>query len=120
MEVPAYNQTYVPVHLAGRVINAKQVNAQVHVYLHNRRRVFEYVVTHLCRSWLTDVDECREQHPCTQKCVNTIGSYRCACSDGYSLSRDGHSCQSIPSPPPRATPPSTSQTTVGGHADAGK
>lgn len=120
MEVPAYNPTYVPVHLAGRVINAKQVSAQVHVYLHNCRRVFEYVVTHVCLSWLTDVDECREQRLCTQKCVNTLGSYRCACSEGYSLSRDGQSCQSIPSTPLPATPPSTSQTTVGGHADAGK
>lgn len=62
-----------------------------------------------------DVDECKEQQPCAQTCVNTLGSYRCACRDGSSLTGDGRSCQSILS-----TPPSTSQTPVGGHTDAGK
>lgn len=66
------------------------------------------------------MDECSEQQPCTQGCVNTLGSYRCACGEGYSLAGDGRSCQRIPSTPPPATPPSTSQTTVGGHTDAGK
>ncbi|XP_062290103.1 epidermal growth factor-like protein 7 [Scomber scombrus] len=78
---------------------------------------------HQCQ---TDVDECSEQWPCAQECVNTAGSYRCACRDGFSLARDGRSCQSLPPPPrpasPPATPPSstqTSQATVGGHTDTG-
>ncbi|TNM92220.1 hypothetical protein fugu_019232 [Takifugu bimaculatus] len=67
----------------------------------------------------TDVDECKEQQPCAQTCVNTLGSYQCACREGSSLTGDGRSCQSIPSTPPPAPLPSTSQTPVGGHADAG-
>ncbi|XP_028272979.1 epidermal growth factor-like protein 7 [Parambassis ranga] len=69
----------------------------------------------------TDVDECSEQQPCAQLCVNTAGSYRCACRDGFGLAGDGRSCRSLPPPPPPpATPPSyPSQATVGGHTDAG-
>uniref|UniRef100_A0A3Q3VWR0 Uncharacterized protein n=1 Tax=Mola mola TaxID=94237 RepID=A0A3Q3VWR0_MOLML len=69
----------------------------------------------------TDVDECRQQKPCAQECVNTAGSYRCACRDGFRLAKDGRSCQSLPPPspppPPPATRPSpaqTSQTSSGG------
>lgn len=65
-----------------------------------------------------DVDECKEQQPCAQMCVNTLGSYQCACREGSS--GDGRSCQSIPSTPLPAPLPSTTQTPVGGHADAGK
>uniref|UniRef100_A0A3Q1H489 EGF-like-domain, multiple 7 n=1 Tax=Acanthochromis polyacanthus TaxID=80966 RepID=A0A3Q1H489_9TELE len=73
------------------------------------------------RQCQTDVDECGEQHPCTQQCVNTAGSYRCACGDGFRLAGDGRSCQSLPPPPPSLPPaPSqTSQAAVGGHTDAG-
>lgn len=67
-----------------------------------------------------DVDECSEQQPCTQECVNTPGSYRCACGKGYRLAGDGRSCLGIPSTPPPAAPPSTSPTTAGGDTDAGK
>ncbi|KAM7392570.1 hypothetical protein PAMA_007607 [Pampus argenteus] len=69
----------------------------------------------------TDVDECSEQRPCAQECVNTAGSYRCVCKDGFGLTGDGRSCRSLP-PPPSTTPPSptqTSQATVGGHTDSG-
>ncbi|KAK5852342.1 hypothetical protein PBY51_023817 [Eleginops maclovinus] len=69
---------------------------------------------HQCQ---TDVDECSEQHPCAQECVNTAGSYRCACRDGFRLTGDGHSCQSLLPPPP--PPPPTTQATAGGHTDAG-
>ncbi|KAM9338321.1 epidermal growth factor-like protein 7 [Symphorus nematophorus] len=72
---------------------------------------------HQCQ---TDVDECSKQPPCAQECVNTAGSYRCACRDGFRLAGDGRSCQSLPPPPPPATPPpSPTQATVGGHTDAG-
>ncbi|XP_054467923.1 epidermal growth factor-like protein 7 [Anoplopoma fimbria] len=75
----------------------------------------------------TDIDECGEQRPCAQVCLNTAGSYRCACRDGFMLAGDGRSCQSLPPPPPPPTttpppPPSptqSSQATVGGHTDAG-
>ncbi|XP_026210189.1 epidermal growth factor-like protein 7 [Anabas testudineus] len=77
---------------------------------------------HQCQ---TDVDECSKRRPCAHECVNTAGSYRCACRDGFKLAGDGRSCQSLPSPPPPPPPPATPpsptqprQTTVGGHTDA--
>ncbi|CAL8320482.1 unnamed protein product [Lota lota] len=57
----------------------------------------------------TDTDECTEQHPCTQECVNTAGSFRCACRRGFMLGGDGHTCQSLPSLPP-TTPPTQTPT----------
>ncbi|XP_054614011.1 epidermal growth factor-like protein 7 isoform X2 [Dunckerocampus dactyliophorus] len=39
-----------------------------------------------------DVDECIQQHPCAHQCINTAGSFRCACRDRFSLSGDGRSC----------------------------
>ncbi|XP_017286746.1 epidermal growth factor-like protein 7 isoform X1 [Kryptolebias marmoratus] len=63
----------------------------------------------------TDVDECSGRQPCVQQCVNTAGSYRCACGDGFRLAGDGRSCQSLPSPPPSPS----SQAAVGGRTDLG-
>ncbi|XP_062414880.1 epidermal growth factor-like protein 7 [Pungitius pungitius] len=78
------------------------------------------------RQCQTDVDECGEQRPCAQMCLNTAGSYRCACRDGFGLARDGRSCQSLhplPPPPPPPTVPPPAQTSrpsaAGGVADAG-
>ncbi|XP_041825696.1 epidermal growth factor-like protein 7 isoform X2 [Melanotaenia boesemani] len=74
---------------------------------------------HQCQ---TDVDECSGRQPCAQQCVNTAGSYRCVCRDGFRLGGDGRSCQSLPlppSPPPSPYPSQNSQATVGGHSDAG-
>ncbi|KAM3874022.1 epidermal growth factor-like protein 7 [Diretmus argenteus] len=68
----------------------------------------------------TDVDECSEQQPCPQECVNTAGSYRCVCRKGFWLSGDGRSCLSRPPPTtpplPPASPTQTRQATVGGHS----
>ncbi|XP_063066945.1 epidermal growth factor-like protein 7 [Engraulis encrasicolus] len=59
-----------------------------------------------------DIDECAEGHGCSQKCVNTAGSYRCACEEGYTLNSDGRTCDRLrppptspPPPPPPRTPP---------------
>ena len=41
-----------------------------------------------------DIDEC-ELYPnklCSHTCVNTIGSYRCECPQGYSLHSDESTC----------------------------
>lgn len=51
---------------------------------------------HQCQK---DVNECSEQRPCAHKCINTAGSYRCECRDGFRLIGDGHSCQSLPPSP---------------------
>ncbi|KAH8379859.1 hypothetical protein KR009_007681 [Drosophila setifemur] len=42
-----------------------------------------------------DIDECdlvEEHRVCEHKCENTIGSFRCHCSDGYHLLEDQQSC----------------------------
>lgn len=45
---------------------------------------------------LSDVDECASQsHGCHQLCINTAGSYRCACRDGFSLAADHKACQPL-------------------------
>ncbi|XP_014823969.1 PREDICTED: epidermal growth factor-like protein 7 isoform X1 [Poecilia mexicana] len=71
---------------------------------------------HRCQ---TDVDECGGRQPCAQLCMNTAGSYRCACRDGFTLAGDGRSCHQLPPPPPSPTPTQGSRAAVGGHADAG-
>ncbi|KAI6076055.1 Epidermal growth factor-like protein 7 [Aix galericulata] len=44
--------------------------------------------------FLPDVDECAgRSHGCSQLCVNTAGSFRCACRDGFSLAADHKACQ---------------------------
>ncbi|XP_075375962.1 epidermal growth factor-like protein 7 isoform X3 [Mycteria americana] len=59
-----------------------------------------------------DVDECASQsHGCGQLCINTAGSYRCACRDGFSLAANDKACQPlVPAPEPetfsQAGPPS--------------
>ena len=39
-----------------------------------------------------DINECEEGAKCSQKCINTPGSYVCTCNPGYFLSADGHTC----------------------------
>ena len=42
---------------------------------------------------LQDVDECERQNGgCEHFCLNEVGSYRCACSEGYTLADDHHMC----------------------------
>ncbi|KAG7278877.1 hypothetical protein CRUP_036391 [Coryphaenoides rupestris] len=33
-----------------------------------------------------DIDECTTSYPCTQRCINTHGSFHCLCVDGFQLS----------------------------------
>lgn len=40
-----------------------------------------------------DVDECTvDMGGCSDVCMNTAGSYRCLCTEGYSLKEDGMTC----------------------------
>ncbi|NXK52405.1 EGFL7 protein, partial [Chauna torquata] len=44
----------------------------------------------------TDMDECAgRSHGCSQLCVNTAGSFLCACRDGFSLAADNKACQPV-------------------------
>ncbi|XP_046859638.1 uncharacterized protein LOC124452992 isoform X3 [Xenia sp. Carnegie-2017] len=47
---------------------------------------------------IIDVDECQMKTRnilCEQKCLNTQGSYRCLCYEGYKLGNDLHTCHDI-------------------------
>jgi len=49
---------------------------------------------------VSDVDECDGQsHGCAQLCINTAGSYRCACRDGFGLAADDKACRPLVSAP---------------------
>ncbi|XP_024917871.1 bone morphogenetic protein 1-like isoform X2 [Cynoglossus semilaevis] len=45
-------------------------------------------------NFFKEVDECSspDKGHCEQRCVNTLGSYRCACDPGYELAADKRSC----------------------------
>lgn len=43
-----------------------------------------------------DIDECSTTLPCSQTCINTYGSYKCLCVDGYEASKHNpDSCRSF-------------------------
>ena len=43
--------------------------------------------------YATDIDECAlGTDNCHQRCINTEGSFVCACSRGFSLMNDGINC----------------------------
>ncbi|XP_043353181.1 epidermal growth factor-like protein 8 isoform X2 [Dermochelys coriacea] len=44
-----------------------------------------------------DMDECRSPVPlCSQRCLNTPGSYRCQCEPGFAPGPDGTGCHPLP------------------------
>ncbi|XP_004625741.1 tolloid-like protein 2 [Octodon degus] len=46
-------------------------------------------------SFFKEVDECAwpDHGGCEQRCVNTLGSYKCACDPGYELAADKKACE---------------------------
>ncbi|XP_069483172.1 collagen and calcium-binding EGF domain-containing protein 1 [Ambystoma mexicanum] len=46
------------------------------------------------KPYCLDIDECASSNVtvCSHICINTPGSYRCSCLEGYSLEEDGTSC----------------------------
>jgi hypothetical protein len=44
--------------------------------------------------WL-DIDECEDPNACHQHCLNTNGSFICACDQGFVLQTDRRSCKII-------------------------
>lgn len=54
-----------------------------------------YLPLEYCFILTPDVNECGlVERPCSQRCMNTHGSYRCYCEPGYTLSADGYTCAS--------------------------
>ena len=48
----------------------------------------------IVHAFVTDDDECRRRNGgCTQKCVNTDGSFVCKCKPGFKLAADGKTCK---------------------------
>lgn len=44
----------------------------------------------------TDIDECSSGFPCSQQCINTYGTYKCLCADGYEIQPDNlNGCKSL-------------------------
>jgi len=51
------------------------------------------LVRHIHHCCIVDVDECSlALHDCSQACLNTEGSYMCACRQGYQIGTDAKSC----------------------------
>ncbi|XP_041428394.1 hemicentin-2 isoform X1 [Xenopus laevis] len=46
-------------------------------------------------SYCTDEDECDLRNSCSHTCHNTIGSFVCSCTVGYTLAPDGRSCRDV-------------------------
>ncbi|XP_026996788.2 bone morphogenetic protein 1-like isoform X2 [Tachysurus fulvidraco] len=46
-------------------------------------------------TFFKEVDECSrpDKGQCIQRCINTLGSYHCACDPGYELATDQRSCE---------------------------
>lgn len=43
---------------------------------------------------IREYDECTQtDHGCAQECINTLGSYECACGIGFELHSDGKNCE---------------------------
>ncbi|XP_029103120.1 low-density lipoprotein receptor-related protein 1B-like isoform X3 [Scleropages formosus] len=67
----------------------------------------DLLVGYKCKCWAgfrlkddgktcVDIDECSSSLPCSQLCINTYGSYRCLCADGYEAPANSpHSCKSL-------------------------
>ena len=62
---------------------------------HNMYCRFVFYNVYMSFSFNTDINECvYMMNNCSQFCNNTIGSYLCACSDGYVLAADNYTCNS--------------------------
>ena len=54
-----------------------------------------YALLSICGfNLIAEINECQNGNSsnCEQVCMNTIGSYECACYEGYGLNQDGLTC----------------------------
>ena len=55
--------------------------------------VYHAIYIYIYTFFYADIDECAgDNHFCMQSCVNTNGSYQCACQEGFTISRNGKTC----------------------------
>ena len=46
-------------------------------------------------NYISDINECDQSNGgCSQRCINTHGSFTCACIQGYQLGSDAITCYS--------------------------
>ena len=51
------------------------------------------IIYYLITFTLIDINECSEETDgCDKICINTLGSYYCMCSVGFTLDADNHTC----------------------------
>lgn len=58
----------------------------------NSIKIYVYYLD-TCEYFIVDVDECKTLYPCSHFCMNTVGSYRCICADGFDLALDKKNCK---------------------------
>lgn len=74
---------------ASTVMNFKVMDSHAEV-----KRDLSMRIIIIMHCWFVDIDECSTGvDQCEQLCQNTNGSYRCACSNGFRLKRDGLQCE---------------------------
>ncbi|KAI7799480.1 hemicentin-1 isoform X1 [Triplophysa rosa] len=47
------------------------------------------------KGWCLDINECEQRDTCQHECMNTPGSHRCSCPNGYRLMTNGKTCQDV-------------------------
>ena len=55
--------------------------------------IHEYANEYMHMLMYADIEECEQLKPCSHGCVNIVGSFRCSCPSGMSLSGDGRVCK---------------------------
>lgn len=61
--------------------------------MRNKRKIFLKFFCTKNLSLFLDIDECKQNKPCSQNCKNTDGSFACSCESGFTLGTDGKTCE---------------------------
>lgn len=77
--------------------NVNVFTGGTHIYLDNGTSLLilcSQLKMQRCVQFFADKNEClQNKGGCHHQCLNTLGGYECKCNAGYSLSKDGRSCQ---------------------------